>query len=55
MQGKDGHDQTDLFVKPENVATDRSKVELEDLDLILREREGVAGLDMWSILVAQSE
>ena len=43
VQGKDGHDQTDLRVKPENVATDRSsellaKVELEDLDLILRER-----------------
>ena len=32
-----------------------AKIELEDLDLILREREGFAGLGMWGILVVQSE
>ena len=46
-------------IKSENVATVRSsellaKLELEDLDLILREREGFAGLGMWSVLVVQS-
>ena len=30
-----------------------AKLELEDLDLILR--EGFAGLGMWSVLVVQSE
>ena len=46
-------------IKSENVATVRSrellaKLELEDLDLILRESsEGFAGLDMWCILVVQ--
>ena len=59
VQGKDGHDQTDLRVKPENVATDRSskllaKVELEDLDLILRERRR-CWLGHVEHLVAQSE
>ena len=47
-------------IKPEDVATVRSsellaKLELEDLNLILREREGFAGLGMWSVLVVQSE
>ena len=47
-------------IKPEDMATVKSsellaKLELEDLDLILREREGFAGLGMWSILVVQSE
>ena len=47
-------------IKPEDVATVRSsellaKLQLEDLDLILREREGFAGLGMWSVLVVQSE
>ena len=28
---------------------------LEDLYFILREREGFIGLDMWSLLVVQSE
>ena len=47
-------------IKPEDVAMVRSsellvKLELEDLNLILREREGFAGLGMWSILVVQSE
>ena len=34
-----------------------AKLELEDLDLSLRvrEREGFAGLGMWSVLVVQSE
>ena len=32
-----------------------AKLQLEDLDLILREREGFAGLGMWSVLVVQSE
>ena len=46
-------------IKPEDVATVRSsqllaKLELEDLDLILREK-GCAGLGMWSVLVMQSE
>ena len=45
-------------IKPEDVATVRSsellaKLQLEDLDLILR--EGFAGLGMWSVLVVQSE
>ena len=30
-------------------------LELGDLNLILREREGFAGLGMWSFLVVQSE
>ena len=47
-------------IKPEDVAMVRSSellasLELEDLDLILREREGFAGLGMWSVLVVQSE
>ena len=47
-------------IKPEDVATVRSsellaKLELEDLNLILREREGFAGLGMWRVLVVQSE
>ena len=47
-------------IKPEDVATVRSsellaKLELENLDLILREREGFAGLGMWSVLVVRSE
>ena len=47
-------------IKPEDVATVRSrellaKLELDDLNLILREREGFAGLGMWSVLVVQSE
>ena len=42
-------------IKPEDVARVRSsellaKVELEDLALILREREGFTGLGMWSVL-----
>ena len=46
-------------IKPEDVATVRStdllaKLELEDLNLILRERR-LAGLGMWSILVVRSE
>ena len=43
-------------IKPDDVATVRSSellAELEDLNLIL-EREGFAGLGMWSILVVQS-
>ena len=32
-----------------------AKLALEDLDLSLREREDVAGLGMWSVLVVQSE
>ena len=32
-----------------------AKFELEELDLILREREGFAGLGMLSILLVQSE
>ena len=45
-------------IKPEDVAMVRSskllaKLELEDLNLF--EREGFAGLGMWSILVVQSE
>ena len=32
-----------------------AKLELEDLDLILRERENFAGLGKWSFLVVQSE
>ena len=47
-------------IKPENVATVVSsellaKLELKGLDLILREREGVAGLGMWSVQAVQSE
>ena len=47
-------------IKPEDVATVVSsellaKFELKGLDLILREREGFAGLGMWSVLVVQSE
>ena len=47
-------------IKPENVARVRSsellaKLQLEDLDLILLEREGFAGLGMWSVRVVQSE
>ena len=46
-------------IKPEDMAMVRSsellaKLELEDLNLILRER-GFAGLGMWSILVVQSK
>ena len=46
-------------IKPEDVATVRSsellaKLELENLNLILRERR-LASLGMWSILVVQSE
>ena len=46
-------------IKPEDVATVRSsellaKLELEDLDLILRDRR-LAGLGMWSVPVVQSE
>ena len=46
-------------IKPEDVATVRSsellaKLELEDLNLILRERR-FRWLGMWSILVVQSE
>ena len=46
-------------IKPEDEAKVRSskllaKLELEDLNLILRERR-LAGLGMWSILVVQSE
>ena len=32
-----------------------AKLELEDLYLNLREREGFAGLGIWSLLVVQSE
>ena len=44
-------------IKPEDVTTVRSselltKLELEDLDLILREK---ASLGVWSVLVVQSE
>ena len=45
-------------IKPHPLATVRSSellAKLEDLDLILREREGFAGLSMWSVLVVQSE
>ena len=47
-------------IKPEDAATVRSskllaKLELEDINLILREREGFAGFGMWSVLVVQSE
>ena len=47
-------------IKPEDVARVRSsellaKLQLEDLDLILREREGFTGLGMWSVRVVQSE
>ena len=47
-------------IKSEDVATVRSsellaKLELEDLNLILREREGLPGLGMCSVLVVQSE
>ena len=47
-------------IKPEDVAKVWSgdlltKLEFEDLDLILREKEGFAGLDMWNILMVQSE
>ena len=46
-------------INPEDVATVRSsellaKLEREDLGLISRERR-LAGLGMWSVLVAQSE
>ena len=44
-------------IKPEDVARVRSellaKLELEDLNLILR--EGFAGLGKWNVLVVQSE
>ena len=44
-------------IKPDDVARVRSsellaKLQLEDLNLILREREGFAGLGIWSVLVA---
>ena len=45
-------------IKPEDVATVMSRevlAKLEDLNLILREREGFTGLGMWSVLVVQSE
>ena len=47
-------------IKPEDVARVRSsellaKLQLEDLDLILRERKGFAGLGMWRVRVVQSE
>ena len=47
-------------IKPEDVARVRSsellaKLQLEDLHLILREREGFACLGMWSVRVVQSE
>ena len=47
-------------IKPEEVVTVRSrellaKLELEYLNLILREKEGFAGLGIWSVLVVQSE
>ena len=47
-------------IKPEDVARVRSsellaKLQLEHLDLILREREDFAGLGMWSVRVVQSE
>ena len=47
-------------IKPEDVARVRSsellaKLQLEDLNLILREREGFPGLGMWSVRVVQSE
>ena len=47
-------------IKPEDVATERSrellvKLELKDLDHILRERESFDGLDIWSILGVQSD
>ena len=47
-------------IKPEDVAMVRlsellAKLELEDSNLILREKEGFAGLGMWSVLVVQSE
>ena len=47
-------------IKPEDVARVWSsellaKHQLEDLDLILREREGFTGLGMWSVCVVQSE
>ena len=32
-----------------------AKLELEDLNLISREREGFSGLGMWSVAVARSE
>ena len=32
-----------------------AKLQLEDLDLILREREGFDGLGIWSILEVQPE
>ena len=47
-------------VGPEDVATVGSGgllagLELEVFGLILREREGFTGLDMWSVLVVQLE
>ena len=45
-------------IKPEDVAKVRSSellAKLEHLNLILREREGLAGLGMWSVQVVQSE
>ena len=47
-------------IRPENMATVRSskllaKLKLEDLNLILREREGFAGLGMLRVLVVKSE
>ena len=48
------------IIKPEDVETVRpsellAKLELEDLALILREREDFTVLGMWSVLVVQSE
>ena len=45
-------------IKPVDVPRVRSSellAKLEDLNLILREREGFTGLGMWSVLVVQSE
>ena len=44
--------------KPEDVVTVRSsellaKLERDDLELILRKREGFAGLDIWNVLAVQ--
>ena len=41
-------------IKPEDVATVRSSKLLAKLELV-RERDGFAGLGMWSVLVVQSE
>ena len=50
-----GHDQTDLQYQARGcglsiVKRATGKIELEDLDLILRQREGLAGLVMLSVL-----